>query len=313
MQKSASGLLSPRQRYWYSVFKNWQLYVFIAPAFIYIIIFNYFPMYGVQLAFKDLSLRLGITRSPWADPVFKHFIQFWSGRKFFPVMWNTIYLNLYGLIAGFPFPIILALMLNELKSKKYMKLVQNVTYAPHFISVVVLVGVIKVFFQQTGIINQLLGLIGIEPVAFLMRGALFPHLYIWTGVWQGIGYSSIIYFAALSGVSPELHEAAIIDGASRMQRIWHINMPHIRPTVVILLILNTAYLMNVGFEKIFLMQSALNQQYSEVISTYIYKLGIQQRNYSLAGAVGLFQNVINIVIMLIVNWVAGRVSETSLF
>jgi len=305
--------LSPRRRYWNSVFRNWQLYVFILPAFLYIFIFNYIPMYGVQLAFKDLSMRAGISASPWANPLFKHFEAFFASRKFTLVMRNTLFINLYGLIAGFPFPIILAILLNELKNMRYRKLVQNVTYAPYFISTVVMVGVLKLFFANNGIVNQLMALLGAEQVQFLNKGNMFSHLYIWSGVWQNIGYNSIIYFAALSGVSPELHEAAIVDGASRLRRIWHINLPHIRPTVVILLILNCAYLMSVGFEKIYLMQNAINIEYSEVFSTYVYQLLMNQRNYGLGAAVGLFQNVVNIVIMVTVNWVAGKVSETSLF
>jgi len=305
--------LSPHRRYWNSIFRNWQLYVFIVPAFIYVLIFNYFPMYGVQLAFKDLSLRAGITASPWTSPIFKHFMAFFDSRKFIPVMRNTLVLNLYGLVAGFPLPIMLAILLNELKSMRYRKFVQNITYAPYFISTVVMVGIIKLFFAPNGIVNALTGLFGAAPIAFLNKGNLFAHLYVLTGVWQHMGYSSIIYFAALSGVSPEHHEAAIMDGASRLRRIWHINLPHIRPTVIILLILNCAYLMNVGFEKVYLMQSAINIEYSEVFSTYVYYLLIKQTNYGLGAAVGLFQNIINIIIMLSVNWIAGKVSETSLF
>ncbi|GHU73711.1 sugar ABC transporter permease [Clostridia bacterium] len=302
-----------RRRYWLGILRNWQLYVFIAPAFIYVLIFNYFPMYGVQLAFKTLSLRVGITRSPWVQPIFKYFTDFFASRKFTTVITNTLLLNLYGLAAGFPFPIILAVLLNEHVSSRYRKLVQNVTYAPYFISTVVMVGIIKLFFAHNGIINSLTGLLGAAPVSFLNQGSFFKHLYTWTGIWQRMGYDSIIYFAALSGVSPELHEAAIMDGASRLKRVWHISLPHIRPTIVILLVLNCAYLMNIGFEKIYLMQNAINIEYSEVFSTYIYNLLVKQPNYGLGAAVGLFQNGINIIIMLIVNWFANRISGTSLF
>ena len=313
MNSSTGVLMTSRQKFWRGVFRNWQLYVFLAPAVIYFCMFEYAPMYGVQLAFKELSLRAGITASPWADPLFKHFLKFFSGHMFLTVIKNTIVLNLYSLIAGFPLPIILAILLNELKNKRFMKIVQNVTYAPHFISVVILVGMIKLFFMSRGIMNQLLMFFSLPTKDFLNRGELFPHLYVWTGIWQGVGYSSIIYFAALSGVPPELHEAAIIDGASRLKRIWHINLPHILPTVVILLILNTAYIMSIGFEKIFLMQNGLNLGYSEVISTYIYKLGIQQRSYSLGSAVGLFNNVINLTFMMLINQIAKKVAGISLF
>lgn len=302
-----------RKRYWRGILTNWQLYVFIAPAVVYMIIFNYMPLYGIQLAFKDFGLRQGIAGSPWATPLLKHFKMFLSSFKFIDIIRNTVSISLYSILAGFPFPILLAIMLNELRNKRFMKIVQNVTYAPHFISMVVMVGVLNLFFQNRGIVNQLLSLIGSGPIDFLMKPKYFPHLYVWSGIWQNVGYSSIIYFAALSGVSPELHEVATIDGASRLQRIWNINLPHLRPTIVILFILSTANVMSVGFEKIFLMQTPVNTSQSEVISTYVYKLGITQRNYSLASAVGLFNNVINLGIMLLVNLVASKVGETSLF
>jgi len=313
LSSSRKRLLSPRKRYWLSVFKNWQLYVFMAPALLYIIIFSYVPMYGILLAFKDFSMRAGITHSPWADPIFKSFKLFLDGRMFRDVLLNTVTLSLYGMIAGFPLPILLALMLNELKNKRFMKIIQNVTYAPHFISTVVIVGMIKLFFTSGGVVNQLLGMINIDPVSFLNQASYFPHMYIWSDIWQGIGYSSIIYFASLSSVPPELHEAAVIDGASRFKRIWYINLPHIQGTIVILLILSTANIMTIGFEKIYLMQSSLNLSKSEVISTYIYKVGITQRNFSLGTAVGLFNNVINLALMLLVNWIAGKIGDTSLF
>lgn len=306
-------MLSKRRRYWYSIFRNWQLYVFLLPAVAFTVVFQYMPMYGIQLAFKDLSLRGGITASPWTTPLFRHFFEFFNSRKFFDVIKNTLFLNLYGLAVGFPFPIILAILLNEVKSIRYRKLIQNMTYIPYFISTVVMVGMINLFFAQNGIINQLVAYLNVEPTNFLSQGSLFPHIFVWTGLWKDMGYSSIIYFAALSGVPPELHEAAIIDGASRLRRIWHINLPHIRPTIIILLIFDCAYMLSFGFERIYLMQNVININYSEVISTYIYKLGIQQRNFGLAAAVGLFQNVINIIIMLLVNFIAGKTSETSLF
>ena len=308
----ASGKGS-RSRYWYGVFKNWQLYVFLLPAFVYVILFNYVPMYGVIMAFKNYSLRAGIIGSPWADPLLKNFKLFFDGRMFLDVLRNTVTISLYGLIAGFPFPIILALMLNEVKNKRYMKFVQNITYTPFFISTVVIVGMIKLFFTGSGIINSILKNFGAEPIMFLNQASYFPHMYIWSGIWQTVGYGSIIYFASLSGVPPELHEAAVIDGASRLRRIWHINMPHIRPTIVILLILDAGRIMNVGFEKIYLMQSSLNLAQSEVISTYIYKVGVTKSNFSLGAAVGLFNNVVNMALLIIVNWVAGKIGDTALF
>ena len=306
-------ILDPRKKFWRSVTKRWRLYVFLAPAFLYFLIFNYFPLYGIQLAFKDFSMRAGINGSPWAVPLMRHFNMFLESFKFQEIFFNTLSLSLYGLIAGFPLPILLAVMLNELKNKRYMKIIQNVTYAPHFISVVVMVGMINLFLGYQGLLNQLVTLIGLPPQNLQMSAAPFPHIYIWSGIWQNVGYSSIIYFAALSGVSAELHEAAIIDGASRLRRIWHINLPHIRPTIVILLILNAGSIMNVGFDKIWLMQTGVNVAKSEIIATYVYKLGIQQRNFSLASAVGLFNNIINLIMLLIVNWVAARLNDSSLF
>jgi putative aldouronate transport system permease protein len=305
-------LLSPRRRYWRSVFTNWQLYLFIAPAVVFFIIFAYAPMYGVQLAFKDFSLRAGITASPWAEPIFRHFSLFMNSTQFYNILRNTLAISIYGTLVGFPIPILLAIMLNEMKNKRYMKVIQNVTYAPHFISMVVIVGMINLFFSQSGMVNQFLGLANISPVNFLMQERHFIHLFVWSGVWQSMGFASIIYFAALSGVSPELHEAAIIDGASRLRRIWHINLPHILPTIVILLILETGRVMNVNFERVYLMQTGINLARSEVLITYVYKLGIIAGNFSLGSAVNLFNNVINMFMLLIVNWVARKTSESSL-
>jgi putative aldouronate transport system permease protein len=306
-------LRTPRQRYWYSVFKNWQLYAFIAPALLVVFVFSYMPLYGILMAFKDFSLRAGVMASPWADPLLQHFTFFFRGRMFGTVVYNTIFISLYQMIAGFPFPILLALMLNECKNKRFMKIVQNVTYAPNFISVVVIVGMLNLFFSPSGIANVILGQLGFDRVHFLTTASHFPHLLVWSVIWQTVGFSSIIYFAVLSGVSPELHEAAIIDGASRLRRIWHINLPHMAPTIIILFILSSANIMNVGFERVFLMQNALNLPRSEVISTYIYKVATQQRYWELGTAVGVFNNVINLAMMLMVNWIAKKFGETSLF
>ncbi|MDL2328063.1 ABC transporter permease subunit [Ruminococcaceae bacterium OttesenSCG-928-A11] len=296
-----------------NILKNWQLYIFILPAFLYFLIFAYVPMYGIQMAFKDFSPKLGITGSPWADPWYKHFLSFISAWNFKDIMLNTFTLALYRLVATFPIPIILALLINEVKNLKFKKLVQNVTYAPYFISMVVLVGMMDLLFAQNGIINQLIVMLGGESFNFLMNPSAFKHMYVWSDVWQKTGYSAVIYIAALAGVPNELHEAAMMDGASRLKRIWHINIPHILPTIIILLIMECGAVMNIGFEKIFLMQNDVNAMASEVISTYTYKLGILQRNYGLSAAVGLFNNLINLVLLLTVNTAARKVSDTSLF
>ena len=270
-------------------------------------------MYGVQLAFKDFSPKLGIWGSQWSEPLFKYFRMFLNSYKFSTILRNTLTISFYSLLANFPLPIILALLLNEVKSQKYKKLIQNITYAPYFISIVVLIGMINLFFNYTGVINQAIALFGLEKINFLAQERLFSHLYVWSGVWQNTGYASVIYFAALSTVPQEHHEAAIIDGASRIKRIVYINLPYIMPTIVILLILSAGRIMSVGFEKVFLMQNTVILGASEIIATYVYKLGIQDRNYSLSGAVGLFNNVINLILLIIVNSIARKLGETSLW
>lgn len=296
-----------------NIFKNWQLYIFILPAFLYFLIFAYMPMYGVQMAFKDFSPKLGVAGSPWADPLFKYFQQFMGSWNFSKIFLNTISLSLYGLIAGFPLPILLALMLNEVKSLKFKKLVQNVTYVPYFISTVVLVGMIDLMFGYSGIVNQLITQMSGEAFNFLQNPPVFKHMYVWSGIWQSTGYGAIIYLAALAGVPGELHEAAMIDGAGRLRRIWHVNLPHIIPTIVILLIMNSGSIMNVGFEKVYLMQNDVITQASEVLSTYVYKIGILQRSYSLSAAIGLFNNLINLTLLVIVNTVSRKISDVALW
>jgi putative aldouronate transport system permease protein len=295
----------------HKIIKNWQLYILVLPALIYFIIFCYGPMYGVQIAFKDFIANKGIWGSPWVGlKHFKNFFQTYSSRR---VIWNTLNLSLYSLAAGFPMPILLALMLNEVKNSRFKKIVQNITYAPHFISTVVMVGIILIFFSPTGIVNQLGKLIGIEPTMFLSKDYLFRHLYVWTGVWQGVGWGSIIYLAALSGIDPQLSEAATVDGASRFQRILHINIPGILPTIIIMLILNVGGIMSVGFEKAFLMQNSLNLKYSEIISTYVYKTGLINANYSFSAAVNLFNTVIDLILLILVNKISKSVSDVYLW
>ena len=293
--------------------KNKVLYLFILPAFLYFLIFAYVPMYGVQIAFKDFIATKGFLDSPWATPIFKHFITFFSSVNFWEILRNTLGLSLYYLLASFPAPIILALMINEVKNTKFKKAVQNITYMPYFISTVVLVGMIDLFFARSGLVNNILALFGHEPVMFLMQDSLFNDLYVWSGVWQTTGYGAVIYIAALAGVSPDLHEAAVIDGATRFQRIIHINLPAIMPTIVIMLIMSVGGIMNLSFEKVLLMQTDSNLMVSEVISTYVYKLGIQRAQYSLSTAVGLFNNVINLILLVTVNKISAKISETSLW
>ena len=296
------------------ILRHWQLYLIILIPFVLLILFSYVPMYGVQIAFRDFRIRDGFWNSPWVG--MKHFNQFFGTATFQRLIGNTISISLYSLIAGFPIPILLALMLTEVSSRRFKKSVQMVTYAPHFISTVVMCSIIRLVITSApnGILNNLLVLLGAEGrIDFLAKPAYFQSIYVWSGIWQGMGFSSIIYLAALAGIDPSLHEAAIVDGASKIRRIWHIDIPGIMPTIVILLILNFGSLMNVGHEKVLLLQNALNMPKSDIISTYVYRIGLEQAHFSFSAAVGLFNSVVNTVLLLAVNWIAGRLSETKLF
>lgn len=302
-----------RERIKKQIKNNWQLYVMILLPIIYLIIFKYVPMVGAQIAFKRYHPLKGIFGSAWIG--FKNFTRFFSSYMFPRLMKNTLGINLYNLILGFPIPIILAISLNYAVSKKFKKTVQMVTYAPHFISVVVLVGIILQLLSMRGIVNHVLGFVGIDPINFMGKSSYFWTIYVLSNIWQHTGYGSIIYLAALAGISPTLHEAAIVDGANKWQRIWHVDLPGIRPTIIILLILRTGRIMQLGFQKILLMQNPLNTVASEVIQTYVYKIGIagSTGNFSYPTAIGLFRSVINFVLIIAVNRIAKKVSETSLW
>jgi putative aldouronate transport system permease protein len=297
---------------WRDVVRDWELYLFLVPAILYFVVMKYAPMYGVQIAFKDFNGSFGILGSPWVG--IKHFKAFFKSYFFWPLVWNTVSLSLYSLVAGFPIPIVLALMLNEVGSTRYKRLVQTVTYAPHFISIVVMVGMIIMFLApSTGIVNHLIAALGGERLNFMADPKLFRHIYVWSGIWQNMGWSSIIYLAALASIDPELHEAAVIDGASRWRRILSINVPGILPTVVILFILSTGSVMSVGFEKVFLMQNQMIMETADVISTYVYRRGLINAEYSFSAAVGLFNSVINFTLLVGVNTLARRLGETSIW
>lgn len=292
--------------------RYWQCYLMIAIPLLLLLIFNYIPMGGVLLAFENYSFRRGILGSEWVG--LEYFQDFFSNPIFPRLIQNTLSISLYSLIASFPIPIVLALVLNECKHPRYRKAVQLVTYAPNFISTVILVGMVMQFLHpRFGIVNNLLALMGVEAIDFMAKPALFSSIYVWSGVWQGAGYGSIIYIAALGSVDQELVEATLIEGANRLQRIWHIDLPAIRPTIVISLILSVGGIMGIGFEKIFLLQNNINAQVSEVISTYVYKRGMIQNEYGYATAVGLFNSVINMALLVAVNRIAKRVNETSLW
>ena len=293
---------------------NWQIYVFLLPAVTYLFIFEYMPMYGIIIAFKDFRPRLGILGSEWVG--LRYFIRFFSLAAFRNILRNTLVLSFYSLAAGFPLPILLALTLNSVDFPRYKKIVQTVTYAPHFISIVVIVGMLNIFFApSTGIVVNIMHFFKItdQPLMILNDAVAFSHLYVWSGIWASLGWGSIIYLGALSGVDPALHESALVDGATKLQRIIHIDFPAIIPTIVILLILNCGSIMSVGFEKAFLMQRSMNISSSEVIATYVYKMGIRDGQFSFATAVGLFNSVVNFTVLVIVNKIARRVGETSLW
>jgi putative aldouronate transport system permease protein len=287
-------------------------YLLLLPAFVYICLFSYAPLYGLQIAFKDFYGSLGILGSPWVG--FKHFSDFFSGFYFWRTFGNTIILSAYSLAINFPVPIILALMLNELKSARYKKFAQTALYAPHFISVVVMVGILHTMFSPSiGVVNTALEALGRERVYFMALPRLFRAMYVLSGTWQEMGWAAVIYIAALAGVDPALHESARIDGASRLQRIIHINLPCISTTIILLLILSIGGLINVGYEKIYLMQNEVNLEVSEVISTLVYKRGIINNRVSFSTAVGLFNNVVNLALLVSANFIAGRLSRESLF
>ncbi|MGN7360283.1 ABC transporter permease [Paenibacillus sp. SAFN-054] len=278
----------------------------------YFIIFRYFPMYGVQIAFKDFNPLKGIWDSPWVG--FEHFERFFRSTEILMIIKNTLLLNVLSLIFGFPVPIILALMINQVMRVKFKKFVQTVIYAPHFISTVVIVGMISLFLSpRSGVINTLLTAVGMDPVFFMAKPEYFKAIYIISEIWQHAGWGTIIYLAALASISPELHESAVVDGASKWQRVRYIDIPGILPTAVILLILESGRVLSLGFEKVFLMQNNLNRSASEVISTYVYKVGIQQADFSYASAIGLFESVICLIVLVSVNGLAKKVTSNSLW
>ena len=295
-----------------SIQKYWQFYLCIIPVTAYFIVFHYLPMYGVQIAFRDFNPINGITGSPFVG--LKHFLRFFRSYQFSRVIVNTAGISLYQLVISFPAPIVLAILLSELRSNKFRKTMQMLTYAPHFLSVVVVVGMMSTMLSpRTGIGNYALRAAGLESIFFMAEPHWFKTLYVFSGVWQNCGWSSIIYIAAIAGIDPSLFEAAIVDGASTFKRIINVTIPSIMPTIIILLILQCGQIMSVGFEKVFLMQNTINMPASDVISTYVYRAGLIDAQISFASAVGLFNSVINCALLVIVNTIAKKNGETSLF
>ena len=297
------------------VTRNWQLYLLVLIPVAIVILFKYVPMYGIQIAFRDFKITKGMTSGKWVG--WKYFQKFFSNPQAKTFIFNTLAISLYEL-ALFPLSLTLALLLNYIPSNRYRKTVQMVSYAPHFISVVVMCGMILQFTQaRGGLINVLLGFLGVESKNWITYPGAFRHIYAWSGIWQNVGYDSIIYIAALSSVPPDLHEAAIVDGASLTKRIWHVDIPCVIPTFCILLIMRCGNIMNVGFQKVLLLQNNLNLSASEIISTYTYNIGLNSSGsmpqYAYGAAIGLFTSVVNLVMLILVNRITRRLSGNGLW
>jgi putative aldouronate transport system permease protein len=292
--------------------ENYELYLFILPAIAVIFIFNYIPMYGIQIAFKSFVPSKGIAGSAWVG--MDQFIRFFNSYQFWDLIKNTVTISLYSIAVGFPFPIILALMLNQVKHRRFRSFVQTVSYAPHFISVVVVVGMLLIFLSPTtGLVGILIKALGGTPIDFMGEPSWYQSLYVFSDVWQHTGWDSIIYFAALSTIDTQLYDAASVDGINKWQRVLYIDIPFLIPTVVILFILRTGSIMGVGFEKAFLMQNPLNMGVNEIIATYVYKIGIISSQYSYSAAIGLFNTVINFVFLMAVNKISKQAGNISLW
>jgi putative aldouronate transport system permease protein len=299
---------------WRQLRRSWQLYLLLALPVAWLIVFQYYPMYGAQIAFRDFLPGDDMWHADWVG--LANFERFFQSVMFSKLLVNTLSLSLYSLVVGFPIPILFALSLNQLRTGFFKQSVQMVSYAPYFISTVVLVGMLLQFLDlRHGPVNLLLAVLGLDAVHFMGNAQLFQSIYVWSGVWQYTGFNTVIYLAVLSTIDPALHEAALVDGANRLHRIWHIDVPGILPTAVTLLILNMGQIINVGFEKVFLMQNPLNTAVSEVISTYVYKVGLIGgiTNYSYAAAIGLFNSVIGLVLLVAANQLMKKLTDSSLW
>lgn len=296
----------------FQISRHWQLLLMTLPALVYLVLFQYKPMYGVIIAFKNYKLKMGIWDSPWVG--LKNFERLFSSYWFPIIMKNTLSISLLSLVLSFPMPVILALMVNEIKNEPIKRTFQTVSYAPHFISTIVMCGMVILFTNpSSGIINKVLNLFGIESIAFMQKADLFKWVYVVSGIWQGTGWGAIIYFAALSGVDQSLLEAADIDGASRLQKIIYINFPVLVPTMITLFVLQCGQVLSVGYEKVYALQNPTNLTGSEVISTYVYKLGLVNKDFSFSTATGLFNSVVNCTVLVLANTISSRLAKTSLW
>ncbi|CAM3523775.1 ABC transporter permease subunit [Paenibacillus lupini] len=292
--------------------RNKYIYLMLLPVVVYYVVFMYLPMYGLQIAFKDFSPAKGIWGSAWTG--FDHFKSFYESYYFWRLIRNTLLISLYELIFGFPAPIVLALLLNEIRTRFFRNMVQSITYLPHFISVVVVSGMMIDFLSSDGIINQLTGMFGISPVSYLIMPDWFRSIYVASGIWQGVGWGSIIYLAAIAGIDPSLYEAAKSDGAGRFKQIWHITVPGIMPTIMIMLILRFGTLMAGGsMEKILLLYNSTTYETADVISTFVYRRGLLQMDYGFSAAIGLFNNILNFLLLISANKISRKINNTSLW
>jgi len=298
-----------------SLIKNirryWELYLLILPVLVYFIVFKYIPMYGIQIAFKDYYPGMKMMDAEWLG--FDHFERLFRSSTFWTALKNTLTISLMQLILGFPFPIFLAILLNELSSGKMKKLLQTVSYAPHFISTVAMAGIIMAFTTETGLVGQIYTAITGEAIDLLTMPAAFKWIYVIGNEWKNVGWSSIIYIAALSSVDVSLYEAAKVDGANRWQKVWYLDIPSLIPTMVILLILNCGRILNLGYEQVLMLQNSLNLSGSEIISTFSYKVGMIERSYGFSTAVGLFNSVVNLILLTSVNKISKKVSGSGLW
>ena len=309
-----AGRRTRAARLYHGIMRHWQLYLLMLLPIIWVIMFRYVPIWGSQIAFKDYKLALGVEGSPWAEPVFKHFIKFFKSNQFSRLMINTVGLSLYNILAGIFPPIILAIALNYCSSRFFSKTVQLVTYMPYFISTVLVVSILTQMLSLSGAVNKLIEAMGGTPIQFLSKPEWFKTLYVFSELWQKTGYNAVVYIAALAAISPELHEAAIVDGANIWQRILHVDIPGIMPTLITLTILACGRILTMGYEKVLLMQNLQNMRASDVISTYVYRIGIAEgMQFSYSTAIGLFQSVVSLMMLTLVNGISRKVSDSSLW
>jgi len=314
MAKAATTVVKKKKSFGQKVIEDWQLILLAIPGFIFYVIFRYGPMYGVTIAFKDYGIFTGILASPWAEPATKHFQSFFSSGDFWILFRNTLLLGLYQKLFAFPVPIIFAVFLNEVRNVKFKKTIQTITYMPSLLSTVVVCSmVIDMLSPSTGIINQIIKVFGGEPIYFMVKPEWFRTIYIASGIWSGFGHSAVIYIAALSNIDSQLYEAAKIDGCTRLKMIWHVTLPGIIPTIVTMFILGIGNIIKVGGEKVLLLYNPATYEVADTFNTYVYRKGILEANYSYSTAVGLFESVVALILVVITNYVSKKVSDTSLW